>query len=154
MKENVWDYPRPAVCEPFSGDLMVVVGGVVIAKSCSTFRTLETSHPPTYYFPFNDVNFKHMVKNDRSTLCEWKGRASYFNYVTSQNIIDNIGWCYTNPTDSFLNIKGYISFYASKSDACYVNGERVQHQEGDFYGGWITSNLIGPFKGGVGTFGW
>lgn len=154
MRENVWDYPRPAVCEPFVGTLSVVVEGIVIAESQSALRTLETSHPPTYYFPAADVNYGNLCKNERSTFCEWKGEASYFSYVTSQNVIPNIGWCYTNPTKSFSGIKGYISFYASKADACYVNGERVQHQEGDFYGGWITSNLVGPFKGGVGTLGW
>ena len=154
MQENVWDYPRPAVCEPFVGTLSVIVGGIVVAESQSTFRTLETSHPPTYYFPTDDVNSETLFKNERSTFCEWKGRASYFNYAASQIVIPNIGWCYTNPTTSFSSITGYISFYASKADACYVNGERVQHQEGDFYGGWITSNLVGPFKGGVGTHGW
>jgi len=154
MKESVWDYPRPAACEPFVGDVSVVVGNVVIAESQSAFRILETSHPPTYYFPTEDVNYENLLKNERSTFCEWKGTASYFNYVASENVIPNIGWCYRNPTKGFSSIKDYISFYASKADACYVNGERVQHQEGDFYGGWITSNLVGPFKGGVGTFGW
>ena len=101
-----------------------------------------------------EMCIRDRFKNERSTFCEWKGRASYFNYAASQIVIPNIGWCYTNPTTNFSSITGYISFYASKADACYVNGERVQHQEGDFYGGWITSNLIGPFKGGVGTHGW
>ena len=100
------------------------------------------------------MNSETLFKNERATFCEWKGRASYFNYAASQIVIPNIGGCYTNPTTSFSSIAGYISFYASKADACYVNGERVQHQEGDFYGGWITSNLVGPFKGGVGTHGW
>ena len=100
------------------------------------------------------MNSETLFKNERSTFCKWKGGESYFNYAASQIVIPNIGWCYTNPTTSFSSITGYISFYALKADACYVNGERVQHQEGDFYGGWITSNLVGPFKGGVGTHGW
>ena len=89
MQENVWDYPRPAVCEPFVGTLSVIVGGIVVAESQSTFRTLETSHPPTYYFPTDDVNSETLFKNERSTFCEWKGRASYFNYAASQKVIPN-----------------------------------------------------------------
>ena len=101
MKENVWDYLRPATCRQFAGKVAVIVGVVVVAKSSSVFRTLETSHPTTYQFPGNDVNFQNLVKNDRSTLCGWKARARYFSYITPQDVIHDIGWCYINPTKSF-----------------------------------------------------
>ena len=109
----------------FMDSSLVVVGDIIIAESPSDFRILETSHPPTYYFPSKDVIHKNFLKNERSIFCEWERRASYFSYVDPQNVIENIGWCYTEPTKIFSRIKDYISFYASKADACYVNGERV-----------------------------
>ena len=101
MKENVWDYLRPATCRQFAGKVTVIVGVVVVAKSSSVFRALEASHPTTYQFPGNDVNFQNFVKNDQSTLDEWKARARYFNYITPHDVIHDIGWCYINCTKSF-----------------------------------------------------
>ncbi len=153
-KECVWDYPRPAVCEAFSGTLLVKHNNVTLAKTLRGFRTLETSHPPTYYIPLHDVVMDNLVENKHRTYCEWKGKASYFDLRLGDGNITNVAWTYRNPTTAFTAITDHISFYASKVDTCYVNDERVSAQEGDFYGGWITSNLEGPFKGGPDTLGW
>lgn len=148
--ENVWDYPRPAICEPFAGSIRVIHAGTVLAETTRAYRVLETSHPPTYYLPPQSIAMGRLQRNGRVTGCEWKGQASYFDL----DEIANVAWCYDNPTAAFVPMTGYLSFYASKVDECWVNEERIQPQEGDFYGGWITSNLTGPFKGGPGTMGW
>jgi len=152
--ESVWDYPRPAVLEAFDGHLRVEHEGRTLAVSNRAYRVLETSHPPTYYIPEADVDMGLLRANTRQSLCEWKGRARYFDLVTPKRTIANAAWTYPAPTGAFEPIAGYLSFYASAVDGCYVNGERVQPQEGDFYGGWITSNISGPFKGPPGTRGW
>lgn len=153
-KENVWEYPRPAICEVFEGSLMVKHQGVVIASTTRAYRTLETSHPPTYYFPPQDVDMSLLVANSHNSYCEWKGMASYFDGRVNEEIISTLAWTYPQPSKSFADIVNYLSFYASKVDACFVNEEQVAAQAGDFYGGWITSNLEGPFKGAPGTSGW
>lgn len=126
----------------------------MIAKTDRGFRSLETSHPPSYYMPPDDIKMDVLLYNQRVTLCEWKGKASYFNFEGGDRSITDIAWTYTDPTPTFRKIKNYLSFYASKVDACYVNSEKVLAQDGDFYGGWITKHLTGPFKGGQGTAGW
>ena len=148
--ENVWDYPRPAICEPFKGSIRIIHDGQVLAETTRAFRVLETSHPPTYYLAPQDIAMGRLTRNARITGCEWKGRANYFDL----DGIENAAWCYDAPTSTFRQMTGYLSFYASKVDECWVNDERIKAQEGDFYGGWITSNLTGPFKGGPGTLGW
>ncbi|MEO0444236.1 MAG: DUF427 domain-containing protein [Pseudomonadota bacterium] len=152
--ESVWDYPRPAICEPFTGHLKIIVNKQILADTRRAYRSLETSHPPCYYFPPEDVHSHFLKPNSHSSLCEWKGQAHYVDWQDHQNRIVDIGWFYKNPSRRFHDIAGYISFYASKAEACFVNGEQVSAQEGDFYGGWITRNLKGPFKGGTGTLGW
>ena len=152
--ENVWDYPRPAICQPFAGSLKVVVNSVTLASTTRGFRALETSHPPTYYFPLQDIRMQYLRLNARASYCEWKGQAIYFDWVLKAKTIKNIGWCYPQPCDEFVDIADYISFYPSKTDACWVEDEPVTAQEGDFYGGWITSNLEGPFKGAAETWDW
>ena len=119
-KENVWDFPRPAICEPFNGRLEVVVSGKVIAKTDRGFRSLETSHPPSYYIPPDDIKMDDLLYNQLVTLCEGKGKASYFNFEGGDSSITDIAWTYTDPTLTFREIKNYLSFYASKVDACYV----------------------------------
>ena len=155
-KENVWEYPRPPICQPHNGIIKVFVGNKLLASTKSAFRVIETSHPPTYYIPSTDIDLSLLKKNKNVSFCEWKGFASYFDLSikNENNIISNIGWSYTNPTKNFLPIKDFLSFYSSKVFRCIVNDEVVKKQEGDFYGGWITSNLKGPFKGGPGTQGW
>ncbi len=154
QRESVWDYPRPAVCELFHGGLRITQGGNLLARTEKGYRTLETSHPPCYYFPPGDVAMDLLVANGHRSFCEWKGEASYFDLHIDARIIRNVAWAYHEPSAAFSNIRDYLSFYASRVEACYVNGEPVQPQEGDFYGGWITANLVGPFKGPPGTGGW
>ena len=153
-RESVWDYPRPAICEPFHGTLEIVHDGGVLARTVAAYRTLETSHPPTYYFPPEDVDMDRLERNGYRTRCEWKGEAHYFDLRARGSLIRNAAWTYREPTPPFSPIRGYLSFYASRVDACYVNDEHVRAQAGDFYGGWITANLLGPFKGAPGTSGW
>ena len=153
-KENVWDYPRPAICQPHKGTVEVIINNKTIAKSNNVFRVIETSHPPTYYFPPNDVNVKLLKISKNNSFCEWKGTASYLNLHLDTIKILDIAWFYPSPEREFKSIKNYMSFYASKTEKCIVNGELVKKQEGEFYGGWITKNLTGPFKGASGTSFW
>ncbi len=153
--ESVWDYPRPPKIELFSGHVRIVHDNQNLADSNKPYRILETSHPPTYYIPFEDINMENLIQNSYSTFCEFKGRAGYFDLLTkSSSRIKNVGWFYPSPNRKYSNLINHICFYASKLDECWVNDEKVQPQKGDFYGGWITSNIKGPFKGGPGTFGW
>lgn len=153
-RESVWDYPRPAICMAFQGSLKIIHGGEVLAQTAAAYRTLETSHPPTYYFPPGDVDMDRLSPNGYRSFCEWKGEASYFDLQLADKVIRNVAWAYNAPSPSFRHIRGYLSFYASRVDACFVNDERAEAQEGDFYGGWITANIAGPFKGAPGTAGW
>lgn len=154
-EENVWSYPRPAACEPFVGEIRVEHGGEALAHSRRTHRVLETSHPPVYYLPPGDVDMGRLRANARRSMCEWKGQALYYDLVDGDGIIvANVAWTYPQPTPAFEAIRNHLAFYPSKVDACFVNDEQAAAQEGDFYGGWITANLKGPFKGAPGTLGW
>ena len=153
-EESVWDYPRPPKLESTNKHLKIIFGGEVIAETNRAFRVLETSHPPVYYFPPADVGMEFLTQNGGSSFCEWKGAAVYYDLKFGERFIKNAAWFYSNPAENFAAIKNYLAFYPSKMDACYVDGELVQSQEGDFYGGWITKNIVGPFKGGAGTWGW
>jgi len=152
--ESVWDYPRPPRLEPTDSHLRVVFNDQVIAETRSGFRVLETSHPPTYYFPPDAVKREFLIANARRTLCEFKGQAAYFDLAVGERRSPLAAWYYPSPVPGFAAIRDYITFYASRVDACFVDGEQVQAQAGDFYGGWITSRVVGPFKGGPGTLGW
>lgn len=153
-QESVWDYPRPPRLEETSKHLQVVFNGIPIADTHRAKRVLETSHPPTYYIPPEDIQLEYLVQTPRSSFCEWKGQASYYTVQVGDRQVQNAAWFYTQPTPRFAEIKDYVSFYAHLMDACYVDGEQVQAQAGDFYGGWITNDVVGPFKGGAGTWGW
>ncbi len=153
-QESVWDYPRPAIAEPTDKHVQIVVNGETVADSRRPYRVLETSHPPTYYLPPEDVKMEYFTPTNRRTVCEWKGPARYFTIQVGDRQLPDAAWCYPSPTSSFAAIANYIAVYPSQMEACYVNGERVQAQAGDFYGGWITSDIVGPFKGGAGTWGW
>ena len=153
-QESVWDYPRPPRLEATDKHLKIVFNGEIIAETRRGFRVLETSHPPVFYFPPEDVRTEFLIAASGSSFCEWKGRAGYYDLRVGEKLVENAAWFYANPTARFAEIKDFIAFYPSKMDACYVDGEQVQSQEGDFYGGWITSEIVGPFKGGAGTFGW
>jgi uncharacterized protein (DUF427 family) len=154
-QESVWDYPRPPKVEDSPKRIRVVFNNVIIADSTRTKRVLETSHPPVYYIPQEDVQMQYLQPSPRSTFCEWKGMASYFHVVVGERQVPNGAWCYPQPSaERFKGIANYIAVYPSQMDACYVDDEPVQPQEGDFYGGWITKDIVGPFKGGQGTWGW
>jgi len=127
----------------------------VVADTTRARRVLETSHPPTYYLPPEDVRTDLLAVSPRSTVCEFKGRAAYRSLVlpSGRRIVD-AAWLYPAPTPAFEAIAGYVAFYASKVDEAWVGDERVVPQSGDFYGGWVTSRVVGPFKGEPGTWGW
>lgn len=153
-QESVWDFPRPARCEPTPRHLRVVFGGQVIADTRRGLRAIETSHPPTYYFPPDDVHLTWLEPSERRTFCEWKGRGAYYHVVVDGRRAENAAWFYPDPTPPFAALRNYVAFRASLMDECTVDGERVTPQPGEFYGGWITSHVAGPFKGAPGTQGW
>eukprot|EP00871_Galdieria_phlegrea_P001036 jgi/Galph1/1933/GphlegSOOS_G614.1 len=152
--ENVWDYPRPPKLEKAKHCLKVIHRGVEIASTENGYRILETSHPPTYYFPSESVHKELFRKSDLKTFCEFKGVAHYFDIIVADSVIRNGAWCYPEASGTYKDIRGYFAFYASKFDEAYVGKEKVIPQKGDFYGGWITKNIKGPFKGGPGTRFW
>jgi uncharacterized protein (DUF427 family) len=153
-QESVWDYPRPPRLVAASARLVVVLGGATVADTTRGYRVLETSHPPNYYFPPDDVADGALVRADHASFCEWKGRAHYFAVLGGDRVEADAAWAYDHPSDAFAAIAGYVAFYAGRMDACYVDGERVLPQPGSFYGGWITANVVGPFKGEPGSRGW
>ncbi len=153
-QESVWDYPRPPKLEPSTRLVRVVFGGEVVAETRSSFRVLETSHPPVFYIPPADINAALLERSSRSTFCEWKGRARYHSLKTKDRRSPDAAWSYPEPTPAFEAIRDYLAFYPSRVDECSVDGLVVQCQTGDFYGGWITPEVIGPFKGDPGTWGW
>jgi uncharacterized protein (DUF427 family) len=152
--ESVWDYPRPPRLERSSRRIRVVFGGVTIADSTEAFRVLETSHPPTWYLPPKDFRTDLLLPSARTSFCEWKGRARYWTLQVGERAARDAVWDYPEPTPRFALIAGYLSLYPGRMDGCFVDDERVLAQAGDFYGGWITSEVSGPFKGGPGTAGW
>jgi uncharacterized protein (DUF427 family) len=153
-QESVWDYPRPPRLEEVSERLRVVFDGETIADSVAGFRVLETSHPPVYYIPPDDIAQRHLAKAPGSSWCEFKGRAAYWSLDVNGRHAEKAAWSYPQPSPPFTAITGYLAFHASRVDECWIGDEIVQPQEGDFYGGWITARVVGPFKGGVGTRGW
>lgn len=152
-QESVWAYPRPAIAEPTAKHLRIVHRSVIVAETRRGIRTLETSHPPSYYFPRENVRAELRLTAQRS-LCEWKGEAIYFDVIVAGEVLRSVGWSYPRPTAPFAALKDHIAFYPGAFDACFVDGERVTPQAGGFYGGWITSDLTGPFKGGPGSNFW
>jgi uncharacterized protein (DUF427 family) len=152
--ESVWDYPRPPRVEPSARRIRVVVDGIVIADSHRAVRVLETSHPPGWYVPAEDVRMDLLRLTGRQTVCEFKGTARYFTISGSGPDRDDAAWSYPRPLPGYEAIAGHIAFYPGRVDKAWVDDERVVSQAGDFYGGWITSDVTGPFKGGPGTRGW
>ena len=148
--ESVWDYPRPPAVEPSSRRARVEHGGIVVADSENALRVLETSQPPGIYFPPGDVRMDLLEANGRRTLCEWKGQARYWSLAGSEAA----AWSYPDPVSRYAALRDHVAFYPQRVDACFLDDERVESNEGDFYGGWITDDITGPFKGGPGTAGW
>jgi uncharacterized protein (DUF427 family) len=152
--ESVWDYPRPPRLEPVPERIRVVIDGVTIADTTRAYRVLETSHPPSYYLPPEDIRMDLVRPNDRTTACEWKGGAAYHDVVIGDREHPRVAWSYPDPSPGFEAITGYLAFYAGRVDEAWVGDERATPQDGGFYGGWITSRVTGPFKGGPDTMGW
>jgi uncharacterized protein (DUF427 family) len=153
-QESVWDYPRPPRLEKVSERLRVIFNGQTIADTKSGYRVLETSHPPVYYIPPEDIAEPYLQAAAGSSWCEFKGQATYWSLDVQGKRAEKAAWSYPLPSSAFADIAGHLAFYASRVDECWVDDERVQPQQGDFYGGWITSRIVGPFKGGAGTRGW
>jgi len=153
-QESVWDYPRPPRLERWAARLRVVFAGVTIADTQDGYRVLETSHPPVYYLPPQHVAMQVLRPAPGRSFCEFKGIAGYWTLEIDGRVSEQAAWSYQQPTPPFAPIAGHIAFYASRVDACFVGNERVAAQQGDFYGGWITSAIIGPFKGAPGTRHW
>lgn len=154
VQENVWEYPRPPRVEPTSEHVQVFLGGELVADTTSAVRVLETSHPPVYYIPLEDFAPDVLVPASGSTFCEFKGRASYFDVVAGSTRAARAAWTYPDPVPGYGLLASRAAVYPGKMDRCTVDGEEVQPQEGDFYGGWITGRVTGPFKGAPGTGGW
>ncbi|WP_460460316.1 DUF427 domain-containing protein [Angustibacter peucedani] len=157
-QESVWDYPRPPRLEPTSEHVVVRLGGVVVADTRRALRVLETSHPPTYYLPVDDVVAGALRPADGSSFCEWKGQAAYLDVVGGTAgapvVAARAAWTYPTPSAAFAPLVDHVALYPGRMDEVTVDGEPVQPQDGGFYGGWITSRVVGPFKGGPGSNGW
>jgi len=153
-QESVWDYPRPPRLEDSPKHIQVIFNGVTIAETNRAKRVLETSHPPAYYIPPDDIKMEYLTMTPHTSWCEWKGQANYYTVVVGDKQAANAAWFYSKPISGFESIKGYVAFYPHLMEACYVAGERVKAQVGGFYGGWVTNDIVGPFKGEPGTQGW
>lgn len=152
--ESVWDYPRPPRVEPCARHIRVEFHGGTLAETTRAYRVLETSHPPTFYIPQADIKMELLHPNPKRSFCEFKGEAHYWDIRDGEAVSIAAAWGYPSPTERFAVLRDHLAFYPSRVDACFVDGERVTAQEGDFYGGWVTSHVVGPFKGGRGTLGW
>lgn len=153
-QESVWDYPRPPKVEDTDKHIEVFFNDILIADSTDVKRVLETSSPPVYYIPTEDIEMRYFLKSERRSFCEWKGATCYYTIKVHDKTVHDAAWYYPNPAPSFESIKNYIAIYSENMDTCFVDGEIVQSQAGNFYGGWITSDIVGPFKGEPGTEGW
>jgi uncharacterized protein (DUF427 family) len=153
-EESVWDYPRPPRIENCSKNIRVIFNGIEIVNTNNAKRVLEASHPPVYYISQEDVKMEFLTPADNHTFCEWKGEAGYYHLTIGEKTVRYACWYYPNPVPKFAELKGYLAFYAQKMDACYVDDEVVTPQPGKFYGGWITKNIVGPYKGEEGSDGW
>ncbi len=153
-QESVWSYPRPAIAERTDAHVTIEHAGRIIADTRASVRTLETSHPPSYYIPRADIAPGVLVAAEGRSLCEWKGQASYWDVAVDDTVLPRVGWSYGAPTRTFRLLRDHVAFYAAPFDRCSVDGETVKPQPGDFYGGWITGALAGPFKGVPGSRFW
>jgi uncharacterized protein (DUF427 family) len=152
--EDVWTYPRPPALQPVPQRIRIVFGGVTVADTLGAYRVLETSHPPVYYLPPAAFVPGTLHPAPGGSLCEWKGRARYWTIRAGGRTAERAGWSYPDPEPAFADIQDYVAVYAGAMDACFVDEEKVLPQPGGFYGGWITANLQGPFKGVPGSMGW
>ena len=153
-QESVWDYPRPPSAEVTSRHVVVELSGRVIADSVRAIRVCETSHPPVYYVPRDDIADGVLEQASGSSWCEWKGAATYWDAVADGRRSAAVGWSYEDPTPGFEHLRGAVAFYPGRVDRATVDGEQVTPQPGGFYGGWITAEIAGPVKGAPGSLGW
>ena len=153
-QESVWDYPRPPRLEHVPERIRIVFGGQVLADTTSALRVLETSHPPTYYVPPDDIADGALVPAGGGSTCEWKGPAVYYDVVFGGSRAPRAAWAYLAPWAPFERLARHVAFYAAAMEACFVGDERAEPQPGGFYGGWVTAKVVGPFKGGPGSMGW
>ncbi|MBD5656740.1 MAG: DUF427 domain-containing protein [Candidatus Eremiobacteraeota bacterium] len=153
-QESVWDYPRPPRLERTRRRLRVVFADRTIVDTTDAWRVLETSHPPVYYVPPADTDVAALRPAEGTSFCEFKGNAIYYDLAVGKRVSLRAAWAYPTPSRAFEPLAHHLAFYASGVDACYVDDERVTPQAGDFYGGWITRDIVGPFKGASGTWGW
>ncbi len=153
-QESVWDYPRPPAIFESAEHLEIWLGGEVIASTDRSWRVLETSHPPTYYLPLDCFTDGVLIPVSGTTVCEWKGQASYFDLVVGDVVAPRAAWHYPTPSPAYAALRDHVAVMPSAVESCWIDGEKVTPQPGDFYGGWITSRVTGPFKGSPGTLGW
>jgi uncharacterized protein (DUF427 family) len=153
-QESVWSFPRPAIAQASDVHIVIEHAGTIVADTRASVRTLETSHPPSYYIPRGDIAPGVLRRAEGSSFCEWKGAAVYWDVVIGGIVLPRIGWSYPTPTAGFAALRDHVAFYAAPFDRCSVDGETVTPQPGEFYGGWITSAFAGPFKGVPGSRGW
>ena len=152
--ESVWDFPRPPRLEAVDWRVRVVQGGAVIVDAPGALRVLETSQAPAYYVAFEHIADEYLRPNPHQSFCEWKGIAAYADVVAGDSIAARAAWSYPEPTVPFAELVGHWAFYAQALDECWIDDELVLPNEGNFYGGWVTANVTGPFKGGPGTLMW
>ena len=152
--ENVWDYPRPPALEPVSKRVRIVFGGSTIAETDAAWRVLETSHPPVYYLPRAAFSEGSLEPASGGSFCEWKGEAVYWSIVAPAKRALRAAWSYPDPVPRYAAIRDHLAVYAGMMEQCFVGDEAVTPQPGGFYGGWITRDLVGPFKGAPGSMGW
>ena len=153
-QESVWDYPRPPSAEVTPRRVVVEMGGHVVADSTRAVRVCETSHPPVYYVPREDVAEGVLERAAGGSWCEWKGQATYWDLVVDGRRSPQAAWSYESPSPGYEHLRGAVAFYPGRVDRALVDGEQVRPQPGEFYGGWITDEVVGPFKGERGTWGW
>jgi uncharacterized protein (DUF427 family) len=153
-QESVWDYPRPAVAERSGRHVRIVHRGETVADTRAAIRTLETSHPPSWYLPPDDVARELLRPSKRRSFCEWKGEAVYWHLAVGDTLLRDVAWSYPDPTAGFASLRDHLAFYAAPLDRCTIDDEPVTPQPGGFYGGWITPDVVGPFKGVPGSMGW
>ena len=153
-QETVWAYPRPAIAQLSDRHVRIEHRGTVIADTRAAIRTLETSHPPSWYLPPTDIATGLLRRSERRSFCEWKGQAVYWHLEVDGDLLRDVAWSYPDPTRAFVSLRDHLAFYAAPLDRCTIDGEVVRPQPGGFYGGWITSDLAGPFKGVPGSMGW
>ena len=153
-QESVWDYPRPPRLEPTARHIQVIFNGITVADTCRAVRVLETSQAPVYYIPLEDIQRQYLEASQQVTMCEWKGQANYYDLVAGDRRVQNAAWSYLQPVPDYEAIRDHVAFYPQLMDQCLIDGEVAASMPGGFYGGWVTRDVVGPFKGGAGSEDW